>query len=294
MNTYCLNCEKTGHIIKKCDKPTTSYGVICININNKFNINNQNIDTLFYNKFIDIYDYNYNNLSNITLLNNYYDDIKILMIRRKYSLTYIEFIRGKYNIDDINELKKLFKLMSYSENIDIKTKSFDRLWKNLWIDSNNKLFKKEFLNSQAKFNIIKNANFYNLLDIQNLSIYKEPEWGFPKGRKEANEQYIDCAIREFKEETDIDNIHILNRVNYIDENYIGSNNVNYRNIYYLAHNDNINNLYNSDHTFEVGDMRWMTIKECLDIIRPYDNIKKCIINTIYFFVINLINSIKIE
>jgi 8-oxo-dGTP pyrophosphatase MutT (NUDIX family) len=29
----------------------------------------------------------------------------------------------------------------------------------------------------------------------------EPEWGFPKGRRNYNEKDIDCALREFSEET---------------------------------------------------------------------------------------------
>ena len=58
MNKYCNNCGKLGHISKNCDKPITSYGVIL------YNIDENNVH-------------------------------KIIMINRKDSLCYIEFIRGK-------------------------------------------------------------------------------------------------------------------------------------------------------------------------------------------------------
>ena len=296
-SNYCINCDKIGHIFKECNKPITSYGILCFNINSRLNINNSNIETLFYNKFTNICDYNYNKLNNLKLLKYYNNDIKILMIQRKHSLTYIEFIRGKYDINNKTQIKNLLKLMTINENNNIKTQSFEYLWNILWINTaSHKTFRKEFLNSQVKFDFLKNNNFYNLFDSQ-LSIYIVPEWGFPKGRKEQNEKYIDCAIREFTEETNIHNIHLLNRINYIDENYIGSNNLNYRNIYYLAHSDIINSVYNEDHTYEVGDMKWLSYKDCCNIIRPYDLTKKKILNNIYFFIVNLIEYhkfVKIE
>ena len=38
------------------------------------------------------------------------------MIQRKDSLCYIEFIRGKYKINDINYIFKLFKYITNKEN----------------------------------------------------------------------------------------------------------------------------------------------------------------------------------
>ena len=33
--------------------------------------------------------------------------------------------------------------------------------------------------------------------------WTEPEWGFPKGRREYHETDVDCSKREFQEETGI-------------------------------------------------------------------------------------------
>ena len=38
--------------------------------------------------------------------------------------------------------------------------------------------------------------------------YDEPEWGFPKGKKDLDEEELNCARREFKEETGADAVDI--------------------------------------------------------------------------------------
>jgi 8-oxo-dGTP pyrophosphatase MutT (NUDIX family) len=44
--------------------------------------------------------------------------------------------------------------------------------------------------------------------------WTETEWEFPKGRKNYQERDIDCALREFEEETGIskENINIIENV----------------------------------------------------------------------------------
>jgi 8-oxo-dGTP pyrophosphatase MutT (NUDIX family) len=56
--------------------------------------------------------------------------------------------------------------------------------------------------------------------------WTEPEWGFPKGRANANESEIETAIREFIEETGIkrENFRILKNLQYIDEVFRSENN----------------------------------------------------------------------
>ena len=59
-------------------------------------------------------------------------DLKILMINRKDSLCYIDFIRGKYKINNLEYLNKLLSRMSKIELENIKNKNFQVLWKDLW------------------------------------------------------------------------------------------------------------------------------------------------------------------
>ena len=64
--------------------------------------------------------------------------------------------------------------------------------------------------------LIKNSN----------SSWKEPEWGFPKGRRNLREKDLQCALREFEEETDIkrEDIKVIKDRRPFTEEFVGSNN----------------------------------------------------------------------
>ena len=266
-------------------QPIFSYGIICFNINNKLNINLSKIDKYLSTNFIDVFNYNYKNMQNINHIPLYYDNIKFLMIRRKYSLNYIEFLRGKYDLYNLNKIKQIFKLMTQEEIIKIKNNSFFVLWNELW---EHKVYKREYMNSKKKFDQLKKNNFYNY-----YSNYLEPEWGFPKGRKNNNEKNLDCALREFNEETNINvsDINILERIKFIEEEYKGTDLMNYKHIYYLSSVDNELELNNVDN-YEINAIKWMTLPEIINSVRPYYNIKIKLVYQIYFFIINLIININ--
>lgn len=292
----CLNCGKLGHQLKSCIEPVNSYGIICFNISQELKIKNLNIETFFYNKFLDLSEFNYSNLNNIKYIPYFYDKIKFLMIRRKNSLNYIDFIRGKYDETNKDNIYKIFNLMTKNEIDNIKTKEFDNLWNELWKNTaTNKKYMKEYHNSKQKFNLLKSNNFFNY---SNIDQYIDPEWGFPKGRKnnyQNTETNLDCAIREFNEETniDLDNLLILERLNYLEEEYIGTNSVKYKHNYFLAssEHDNIFEVESYIDNHEVGEIGWFTISEGIEKIRPYYTEKIKLIHQTYFFIINLIINI---
>lgn len=293
----CLNCGKTGHQFKSCNEPVISYGIICFNIDSNLNISNKSIENYFYNKYIDIEEFNYSNLNNLKLLPLFYDKIKILMIKRKNSMNFIEFLRGKYDPSDKSHLKNIFTLMTREENLKILSCNFEFLWNELWKDTaKSKIYQKEYNLSKLKFEELKENNFYDLLDDNNLSNYHEAEWGFPKGRRNTNEKNIMCAAREFNEETNLgfEHLHLLERLSCANEEYIGTNGIKYKHIYYLASSDkelelSINNDYQ---IYEIGDMAWFTIPEAIEKIREYHDKKITMIKQIYFFLINLFIDIE--
>ncbi len=292
----CLNCGKSGHQYKLCSEPILSYGIICFNINNDLGISNKTIENYFYNKFLDLSEFNYSNINNINLIPCFYDKIKILMVRRKHSLNYIEFLRGKYNQTNKEQISKIFKLMTRDENLKIKNTSFDILWNELWKETaKSKIYQKELNMSKSKFNELKENNFYNLLEENELSSFTEPEWGFPKGRRNAFEKNLDCAIREFEEETNINlnNLHLLERLNCLEEEFSGTNLINYRHIYYMAVSETELKLNICDNqSYEIGDISWVTIPEAIEKTRPYYCKRIKMIHQLYFFIINLITNIK--
>ena len=295
LKNICINCGKQGHQFKSCNEPIISYGVICFNMGSI--VNNKQIENYFYNKFLDIGEFNYTNLNNLAMIPYFYDKIKILMVRRKNSLNYIEFIRGKYDVNNIQHLTKVFGLMTREENLKIASSNFYQLWNELWKETaKSKIYQKEFYLSKLKFEELKKNNFYNILDDSKLSQYNEPEWGFPKGRRNLNEKNLNCAVREFVEETNIDSnyLHILERLNCVTEEYLGTNLLKYRHIYYLAStNEEIElNINNENQLEEIGDIKWFTIPEAINKIRPYYENRIQMIHQIYFFLINLVVNMK--
>lgn len=214
------------------------------------------------------------------------------MIQRKHSLSYIEFLRGKYSLDNIEHVYNLFKNMAPEEIKEISNLNFDNLWDSLWKKtSKSKAFQKEYKNSKELFEkLILNGEFSKLLKVEPK--YKSPEWGFPKGRRNLFEKNLDCAIREFEEETSIssDKLNILNKINCVSEEYTGSNSLNYRHIYYLSYVDSESikdDLLEGVSNYEVGKIGWFSWEEATELIRDYYTEKIKVVNQIYFLFLNL-------
>tara|TARA_B100001093_G_scaffold517136_1_gene597772 strand:- start:69 stop:1010 length:942 start_codon:yes stop_codon:yes gene_type:complete len=289
-NNYCSNCGKYGHSIKKCEEPVTSLGIICMKFDS-LPIDNDGFKKFLSSKYLDIDNYNFSHIDNINKLDDLKKNVKFLMIQRKHSLAYIEFLRGKYHLDNIEHLESLFRKMSPKEIEDISKSDFYELWNSLWKKtSKSKAFQKEYKFSSDLFEKLKSNNILKEL-IKIKPKYESPEWGFPKGRRNLFEKNLDCAIREFKEETNIDikDLTILSKINCVSEEYRGTNNINYKHIYYLAYSDNklINYIELDDENYEVGNIGWFSWEEANELIRDYYNEKIKVVNQIYFLFLNL-------
>lgn len=250
----CNNCGMIGHIYRECRNPVSSFGII---IFRKDKIEPQ-----------------------------------ILMVQRKNSLCYIEFLRGKYNINNKEYIINLLTKCSVDEKISIKTKNFDELWVDLWTigDKLNieikDYLKKDYLNGKEKFLKIK-PNLDNLLTLSK-NIYENSEWEFPKGRRNRNETNLDTAIREFREETGYNNddYTLFDNMSPVTEEYRSNNNVNYRHIYNIGYLKNINKeIYvdkdNLIQASEIKDIKWFTKNEALEKIRDYHVYRKKLIIDIF-------------
>jgi 8-oxo-dGTP pyrophosphatase MutT (NUDIX family) len=86
----------------------------------------------------------------------------------------------------------------------------------------------------------------NLID-NSPTTWEETEWEFPKGRRNFNEKDLECALREFEEETGIlsSKINIIENVLPFEEIFIGTNHKSYKHKYFLAYmNENEDQLNN--------------------------------------------------
>jgi len=217
-----------------------------------------------------------------------------LMIRRKDTLGYIDFLRGKYTLHNKNYIMNMIKQMTIDEKNRLRTGNFAELWKKLWGEVPIfHQYKTEESSAMEKYNSLKSGVFIqskyytldNLLDeSKSYEEWTEPEWGFPKGRRNSQEKDYDCAIREFSEETGYSSRVLKNIHNILpyEETFSGSNYKSYKHKYYLMNIDYMDSL--QKHKFEhseVSDIGWKTIDECISCIRPYNLEKKTIIRKIH-------------
>ena len=219
-----------------------------------------------------------------------------MLICRKDSLGYVDFLRGKYPLNNKQYIEHIFSEMTNSEKERILNSTFDELWHNLWGENIGIQYRGEERVSREKLKeltsgLVINDETFNLKDIIEDSDKKwsEPEWGFPKGRRNFNENDLQCALREFSEETGYpkSQVSILKNVIPFDEIFTGSNFKSYKHRYFLAHSTYSNTqIYQKS---EVSKLKWVTLNEALTFIRPYNLEKIDVIKQID----NLLNEFRL-
>ena len=113
-DNYCNNCGKHGHNYNQCKLPITSLGAIAFRYHN--------------------------------------NNIEYLMIRRKDTLGFIDFIRGKYSTTNKDYLMNMIKQMTIDEKHQLLNNSFDQIWSNIWGNANiSNQYKTEENSSKIKF-----------------------------------------------------------------------------------------------------------------------------------------------
>ena len=267
-DTYCNNCGKSGHHFYQCKIPITSFGVIAFR------------------------------------LNPYTAKYEFLMIRRKDTLGYIDFIRGKYTLHNTNYIMNMMKQMTIEEKDRLLNNSFSELWKNLWgSDTISNPYTGEETSSKEKYNALKagiviKSEIHTLNSLLDNSMqyqqWMEPEWGFPKGRRNSQEKDYDCAIREFSEETGYSPSILKNIHNILpfEENFSGSNYKSYKHKYYLMNVSYLDSLQPTvfENT-EVSSIGWKNIEDAISCMRPYNlekitmiaKIHTCLITNVFHF-----------
>lgn len=250
---YCGNCGQKGHGYRRCLQPIISLGVILFR---KKNIDNKS-------------------------------KLEYLMVQRRDTLGYVEFMRGKYNLENSQYIYSLLKIMTDNERKKLLNYEFDFLWRNLWMNKNLKKFQNEYNNSKKKFNLLKRGVTINEQELSLLSMHKKveiiwqtPEWGFPKGRRNHYESDLKCAVREFEEESGYTNVDyiIKDELEPVVELFLGTNNIRYKHIYYIGESINDTSLIINKNNFyqasEISKIKWFTFKEAYESIRAYNNEKR--------------------
>lgn len=271
---FCSNCGEYGHYLKNCLSPVTSYGVILVKLPEGFS----QAEELLQND------------NSVSGYEKVMKDLKYLMIQRRDSLGFIELMRGKYKITDLDYIRYHVNTMTRLEQQKILNEDFDDLWNKLWGTPKEQSlnYKNDKDNAKQKLKEIKEGikdmSCNKIITLQTLiddvkTPWETPEWGFPKGRRDPREYELQCAFRELYEETGISEKDVLyvRNLDPISETFFGSNHIHYCHKYYIMfYNSDKEIKYDSTNPFmvqEIGDLGWFSLEECLKKIRP-ENIEK--------------------
>jgi 8-oxo-dGTP pyrophosphatase MutT (NUDIX family) len=180
--------------------------------------------------------------------------------------------------------------MSISEKERIVTLSFNELWNLMWGNVSNSQYLNEEIVSSKKFDLLRGGIVVNdeMITLETIisksdTKWDETEWEFPKGRRNNREKDLECALREFEEETGIDseNICVIQNVLPFEETFIGTNHKSYKHKYFLAYMNEINDDDLNYQKTEVSKIEWKSFQRCLENIRPYNLEKKQLISNIH-------------
>ena len=256
----CSNCGTEGHFFRDCKYPITSYGIIAMRFADASACSTLD-QTL---------------VSNAQQLIPGRQPVEFLLICRRDSLAFIEFVRGKYSVAERDYLHNLFENMTQAEHGKIRSLSFEQLWINVW-GSAADTHKTDYENSHRKY---KQLGDIAALLAAHPSPWTEPEWGFPKGRRNPSETDLLGAIREFKEETSLkeSQFQIVQNIEPLVESFKGSNGVNYCHKYFLAICPSGTQVAmdnkNPHMSREIGAIGWFSLEKALTKIRTRDTEKR--------------------
>jgi 8-oxo-dGTP pyrophosphatase MutT (NUDIX family) len=216
------------------------------------------------------------------------------MIQRKDSLGFMDIMRGKYKVNEPDYIKKQLRGMTEDERKKLETMEFEDIWHLLWGSDaeSSKRYAHDRITSKQKLAELRagieleNGDKYTLNDLlrQEPVIYRTPEWGFPKGRRDPHETDIQCAFRELEEETSILENEVLKVLNVapLVEQFYGSNGIHYRHSYYIAQYIGDRNIsfdaLNPEMAREIGNLKWVTLEEADGFLRPENIEKKTILS----------------
>lgn len=237
---YCNNCGLEGHLFRSCSLPVISCGIILLR--GIFEPLQLPCDSR---------------------------ELSVLMVRRKVSMCFMEFVRGKYETSDKDYIHRLIENMTSQEQLSIVTNNFESLWSKLWGNSRDRN-SAEFEIAEEKFNNVDKSTI-----LCDTGSFPEAEWGFPKGRRSRGETDLQCAVREFNEETNIpeDAYTILPNLEFV-EVFTALNNIRYKHIYFVACLKSsklidISRKMTAMQSREISAVEWKTLKDAINITRPH-------------------------
>lgn len=268
-NIFCTNCGGDGHVFRQCIAPVTSYGVIMVRSRPGFVVEK----ALTENRGL------------VTGLEN--ESLEFLLIQRRDSLGFIELLRGKYKLNDVDYIILHLGGITADERERYKTGPFEELWNGLWGMNHSHLYKNEYEIAKHKWETIHKGvtdakgKVWTVEEMITAAgaAQATPEWGFPKGRRDAQESDYVCAMREMYEETGVkeEDVIPIHNLEPLVESFFGSNHVHYCHKYFVVWvPSELDVSFDSENDHmrrEIGDLQWFGLDTALQHLRP-ENIEK--------------------
>ena len=250
---YCGNCGEKGHVYRYCKMPITSFGLLAFRRGQ------------------------YDAPPGFT------SPLEVVLVRRKDTMGYVDLVRGRYPIDEpfkIDQIKTYLSEMTREERNRLGEFPFDALWDKLWVNHNCKCYKNEYDTAKRKFGELDIQSFLN----QTTTKWETTEFGIPKGRRNMRETNIECAKREFCEETGYrqKDFKVIDCPS-LEEIFTGTNGIRYKHVYYLAEvnldsGEPFIDKNNKNQIGEIASVGWYNRHQALNALRDYDIEKKKVIN----------------
>lgn len=197
---------------------------------------------------------------------------EILMVKKKYTYAYARLINSNINITNVSLISTLLNNINNYEKSLLLSYDFGKIWYHLYNIDPDLQICEEYMSQryrEMKSRFMKMVNFIGRDILTKLiinSYYSDSEWEIPKGRKNINEGKINCAIREFEEETGIsyNRYDIINAYTHSYKRVLIKNKIEYNMHYYIAYIP-----YNECHLLrpnqvnytEIMDIAFMDINE---------------------------------
>lgn len=203
------------------------------------------------------------------------ENTRFLLIQKRETYEYMTFMKGSWRTrSDVNYL---FTKMTKDERYRIRNYTFDELWNDLWVSDKYSFYTSGYNHAERKYREIKHAIPY-ILDNTTSDNVTLP-WEFPKGKRNTSiESYIECAFREFYEETGIDTekVELIKDCIPVGEIYVGGDNRKYSTLYYVAELkgdvvypkkfDTPKSIRKTTVSSEAIDVKWMTAEELFPLV----------------------------
>lgn len=200
--------------------------------------------------------------------------LELLLVQRPVSYAFQDLVLGRYRVRNVTRIRSLLREMTREEQSELLSYNFVAIW---WRatkstpDANLDLYKQRLAKFTKAFGTRPGGlagqiapGHHNLADMVHQSLSQHLNWGIPKGRAHPRESALNCATREFHEETGINkrDYHLIfTKINYTYED----SNITYSTDYYPAFTRRggraVLRATAVAQSIEVLDMRWMTLDE---------------------------------